>query len=389
MKILILSFYYYPDLCAGSFRCTALVEQLRRSVDSDVEIEVITTRPNRYASFQVDAVEFEKKEGFSIRRIALPSHRSGMLDQAKAFFHFAKEVNRLVKQRDYALVFATSSRLMTAVLGAWVARKKKAILYLDIRDLFVDTLNEVLPVQIRFWSKPVFSFLERWTFIQAKRINFVSKGFFEYFSARYSCANVSWFTNGIDTAFLGKQIAISPSQHNNSVTILYAGNIGEGQGLHSIVPFLAKELEGRAHFKVIGDGGRIAPLLAALKENHCSCVEVLPPMNRDQLIDEYQKADILFLHLNDYDAFRKVLPSKLFEYAAMGKPILAGVSGYCADFIKAEIRNAAVFKPCNVTEAVMAFSTLNLETQPRNSFIKKYARAPIMKAMVDDILSCL
>ena len=30
MRILVLSFYYAPDLCAGSFRTTAFVEELKK-----------------------------------------------------------------------------------------------------------------------------------------------------------------------------------------------------------------------------------------------------------------------------------------------------------------------------------------------------------------------
>ena len=48
---------------------------------------------------------------------------------------------------------------------------------------------------------------------------------------------------------------------------------------------------------------------------------------------------ILFIHLNAYPAFEKVLPSKIFEYAATGKPILAGVSGYSADFIRNNLKD--------------------------------------------------
>ena len=64
---------------------------------------------------------------------------------------------------------------------------------------------------------------------------------------------------------------------------------------------------------------------------------------KQKLIKEYLNADILFLHLNDYEAFQKVLPSKLFEYGAMNKPILAGISGYSKEFVKSEISNCAVF----------------------------------------------
>ena len=87
-------------------------------------------------------------------------------------------------------------------------------------------------------------------------------------------------------------------------------------------------------------------------------------MKRDELIKIYQSADILFLHLNDYDAFKKVLPSKLFEYGALGKPIWAGVAGHAAEFIKENITNAAVFSPCNVNDAVKSFESLEMVTEP-------------------------
>ena len=72
---------------------------------------------------------------------------------------------------------------------------------------------------------------------------------------------------------------------------------------------------------------------------------LLQPVKRDELIEIYQSADVLFLHLNDFDAFKKVLPSKIFEYAATGKPIWAGVAGYAAEFITSKIENSAVFFP--------------------------------------------
>lgn len=395
MKVLILSFYYYPDLCAGSFRCKALVEQLSQLIAPNIEIDIITTLPNRYASFDVNAPEFEKKGRLTIHRVALPSHRSGMLDQAKAFVHFVIESRKLVKQNDYVLVFATSSRLMTAALGAYIARRKKALLYLDIRDVFVDTIKDVLSPKIALWAKPLFSCIEKWTFNRAQRINLVSQGFHDYFSQRYPEVDLRFFTNGIDLEFIAdsnrvvqEDISIKTALPHR-LTILYAGNMGEGQGLHLIIPALAKRFEEKMQFKLIGDGGRKKQLEDALRASNCHNVQLLSPVGRKQLIQEYQQADVLFLHLNDYDAFRKVLPSKLFEYAAMGKPIWAGLSGYPAEFVQEEISNAAVFSPCNVWEAEAAFARLELKIQPRKKFTKKYARDHIMTAMADDILSLL
>ena len=76
---------------------------------------------------------------------------------------------------------------------------------------------------------------------------------------------------------------------------------------------------------MIGDGSRKAALDLAVAG--LDNVELRPPMARTQLLEAYRSADVLFLHLGAVPAFEKVLPSKLFEYAALGKPILAGVAG--------------------------------------------------------------
>lgn len=390
MKILILSLYYYPDLCAGSFRTTALVNQLKELVNSDIEIEVITTHPNRYASYCVNSLEYEKDGILTIRRLKLPNHKNDLISQTQSYITFVKEVKKITHSKEYSLVFATSSRLMTAVLGSWVAKKSSAKLYLDIRDLFLDTLGDVFPNKFTFWSKPVFSLLEKWSFNQADCINLVSKGFESYFEKRYPNKHLSWFTNGIDKEFiLPIPSAENLQQAPKPIKVLYAGNIGEGQGLHLIIPLLAKQMQSSVHFKVIGDGGRKALLEIELEKWNCSNVEIVAPISREELINEYQKADVLFLHLNDHNAFKKVLPSKIFEYAATGKPIWAGLCGYSARFVTSEITNAVVFSPCDSMDAVLKFNKLSLCVQDRIDFKDKYSRKKIMHDMANDILSLI
>jgi glycosyltransferase involved in cell wall biosynthesis len=389
-RLLILTFYYPPDLSAGSFRVAALVDALRARAQGRVDIDVITTLPNRYQTFTQEAPQEEVHEGLRIRRIRLPQHRSDMLHQSRAFLSYARQVRREVAHRDYGLVFATSSRLMTAALGASIAARKRLPLYLDIRDIFVDTIQDVLPRPLAWPVGRCCALLESFTMRRASRINLVSRGFESYFRERGYDKSLAWFTNGIDDEFL----AIRPQRASGRpagapTTVLYAGNIGEGQSLHRVVPDLALALGDKARFVLIGDGGRRAALDRALAERGVRNVELQPPMPRAQLLQAYLEADVLFLHLGDHDAFRKVLPSKIFEYAALGKPILAGVAGYAARFLRDEVVNAAVFGPGDVAGALRAFESLELLDRPRPAFIEKFARAKIARAMADDILALL
>jgi hypothetical protein len=374
-------------LSAGSFRASAIVDSLLAILPAGASIDVVTTAPNRYATFTREVMEVETVGALTIRRVALPSHRSDLLGQSRAFLHFARYANRQAANIPYDVVFATSSRLMTAALGAWIARRARARLYLDIRDIFVDTIGDVFPKITGVLRAPLGA-LERWTMRRADRINLVSRGFEGYFRERYPDRSYTYFTNGIDDEFLSADWSTEARapDSDGSLIVVYAGNIGEGQGLHAILPQLALELGARVRFRVIGDGGRRALLLDRLRQAGAENVEVLPPMTRAALLGAYRSADILFLHLNRHAAFEKVLPSKIFEYAATGKPIWAGVAGYSAGFIAAEVPNAVIFSPCNVSQAVEKLDSLVIQDQPRPVFENRYARRNIARAMADDIL---
>ena len=234
-RILILTFYYTPDLCAGSFRSAAFVRALRKTTHEDLEIEVLTTMPNRYQSFESVASEFEEIDNATIRRFAIKSHKSGFLDQSLSFGSYARQELNHTRGKKYDLVFATSSRLMTAALGASIVKGKKIPLYLDIRDIFTDTMNDVLVKPLKVAILPFFRLLERYTFSSATTINLVSRGFADYFSSYGSEKPLRFFTNGIDSEFLEYDFQAPPA-HGNRKVILFAGNIGEGQGLEKLIP---------------------------------------------------------------------------------------------------------------------------------------------------------
>lgn len=388
MRILFLSYYFEPDLSAGSFRATALINALSNMLPEYAHIDVVTTQPNRYHTFKSESLALEEREKVTIHRIQLPSHKNGFVDQALTFRHYAKFVKKVANGKSYDLVFGTSSRLMTAVLASYMARRLNAKLYLDIRDIFVDTISDVFPRYITAWAVPVFGLLEKYALSRANHVNLVSEGFKQYFELKYPSVQFSYFTNGIDDVFVNYSWPTVMPEAEQSV-ILYAGNMGDGQGLHLIIPELAQKLGERYKFRLIGDGGKKSLLVDKVAELGLQNVEILPPVKRDELLKEYAAADILFLHLNDVPAFEKVLPSKLFEYAATGKPMLAGVAGYAAEFISSQIENAAVFKPCDVNDGKKAIQRITLGFCARNEFKNLYVRSVISENLSASIVNVI
>ena len=196
-------------------------------------------------------------------------------------------------------------------------------------------------IHIRCFKKSFFNFLvlkkiELKTFNYAKPINLISEGFKEYF-LNFKGVNFSFFSNGIDDEFIELNNSQSKKNTNDKKLIIYAGNIGEGQGLHKIVPQTAKILGEGYTFLIYGDGGAKIKLQNEINNLNIKNVVLKEPVSRTELKIIYNNADYLFLHLNDYSAFKKVLPSKIFELATYPKIILAGVSGFSSYFIKNEV----------------------------------------------------
>ncbi|GAB2596239.1 glycosyltransferase family 4 protein [Spirosoma areae] len=389
MRILYLTFYFEPDIGPGSFRNTALVNELARQLGSGSEIHVISTQPNRYDSFRPAADTREERRNGDCRvlveRVTVPAHASDQFGQIRSFWVYYWAAHRLTRKKEYDLVVASSSRLFTAFLGARLARQKRISLFLDIRDLFREAILDVLKSPlIRLILTALLWAVERYTFGYARHINLVSDGFRSYFDS-FPQATYSYFTNGIDDEFL--RIPATPAGvHSSLKVILYAGNIGEGQGLHFLIPQAARLLGHQYRFVIIGDGSAKKKLADALHTQGVTNVDLRNSGPRTTLLDAYQNADYLFLHLNDLDACKRVLPSKLFEYAATDKPIIAGVAGYAARFVREYVPNSILFDPGDVAGLMTQLSQMPYQTQVRTAFRAQFQRKTICRAMVQQIL---
>ena len=77
--------------------------------------------------------------------------------------------------------------------------------------------------------------------------------------------------------------------------------LAKGKDFYNIVPKLAKRFEGTIQFVLVvwWQKKNFYPLLKMLG---CKNIEIQRPLDRKELWRLYQKADILFLHLNDHKA---------------------------------------------------------------------------------------
>ena len=75
-------------------------------------------------------------------------------------------------------------------------------LFLDIRDIFTDTVNSVFKFPIKQLSFPALKLIEYYTIKRANTLNLVSMGFADYFTHKINKnCRLSYISNGIDECF--------------------------------------------------------------------------------------------------------------------------------------------------------------------------------------------
>jgi len=115
------------------------------------------------------------------------------------------------------------------------------------------------------------------------------------------------------------------------------GYIGTHGMAHSL-EFIANALKGvrdqDIHFLFIGDGARKQAVMDLARQHGLPNATFLPPVPKASIADYLSILDAALVPLKRSDTFKTVIPSKIFEAAAMRKPILLGVDGEARHIIE-------------------------------------------------------
>ena len=137
--------------------------------------------------------------------------------------------------------------------------------------------------------------------------------------------------NWVDTEAI-RPLAHSRLRHelgytDDEVVVLYSGNLGEKQGLGTLLEAAERlKADERLRFVVCGDGAGRARVEDAVRSRRLSNTRLLPLQPADRLNDLLNMGDIQVL-TQRRGTDGSVMPSKLGGMMASGRPVVASVDG--------------------------------------------------------------
>lgn len=343
MKILFLTDNFPPETNAPA---TRTFEHCKEWVNKGVEVTVITCTPNFpkgkvFPGYKNKLYQKEEVEGIKVIRVwSFITANEGFIKRILDYLSFAitSFFAGLFVKTD--LIVATSPQFFTAVSGSLLSILKRKKWVFEVRDLWPETILAIGAMKrnlaIRF-----FEWLEKQLYFHADHIVVVTDTFKRKISdrgidsdkitVRKNGANLDLFKPQKKDSILEKELGLEGKK-----VFAYIGTHGMCHGLsfilNAIKPLMKSHQE--LAFLFIGDGAEKKNLIEQAKNLELKNVVFVDSVAKQEVPRYLSLMDIALVNLVKSETFLTVIPSKIFEAAAMKKPLLLGLEGETKDIIE-------------------------------------------------------
>jgi colanic acid biosynthesis glycosyl transferase WcaI len=359
MRILYLTQWFEPE--PNIVKGIAFVRALEAAGH---EVTVVTGLPNYpsgriYPGYRLRLIQQEALGGVRIVRLPLyPSHDSSSLRRSLNFMSFfvSALLYCLLRRRRYDLAYVYHPPITVGLAAAIAGLIRPLPFVLDVQDLWPDTLRATGMTGGAALARiigPLCAFVYR----RSAAILVPSNGIKRTLIDRgVPAAKLTLVLNWANAACLP---ALQASLPQPAFTVVYGGNLGRAQGLTTLVEAAAFIQPERQDLKIFvyGDGVEAATLASLADEKGVKNLRFEGRRSGEEMVDIFAGAGALVLHLVDEPLFSITIPSKTQFYLAMGRPIVAGISGDAARLLERS-GAALVVHPCDPGALARALCTM-------------------------------
>lgn len=330
MKILVACQYYAPEPFRISDICEALAEQGN-------DVTVVTGTPNYpegeiYPGYEKGARADEVIGGVRVHRCPLIPRKSGAVYRFLNYYSFAWSSRRYLRKmkEDFDVVFVNqlSPVMMAEGALAWAKRNhRRCVLYcLDLwpESLLAGGIGQGSPIYQLFLR------ISRRIYRSADGILVSSRGYAEYFREKFQIENVRYLPQYAEDLF-GE--LPQPTEEKQTVDFLFAGNVGSGQSVETIVE-AARLLKNERTIHIHIVGGGISLEKCRILAEGLPNITFYGRQKLEQMPRYYAMADVFLVSLMKDPVLSMCLPGKVQSYLAAGKPVVGAIDGEAARVIR-------------------------------------------------------
>ena len=396
MKILYVSQYFPPEMGAPAARADELSRHWARMGH---DVTVLTGFPNHPTGVVPpewrarlrrlrynETVNVGENKAIHVARTwlwPLPNRKAHERIRSYASFCISSALRGLGLARP-DVVIGTSPQLLVALSAYWIARSKRVPFVFEVRDLWPESLAAVGAGGESSLLHRSLAAIAGFLYRRADHIVVVAPAFKDHLIRHWHVpANkISIVENGVETdlfrptddtpAELHKVFTKTspglpaPNPPAHPFLVCYIGTMGMAHGLETLLD-AAEQLQTTlpaCQILLIGEGAekqRIVELAAARNLTNVHFLGEQPRQNIPALISA---ADACLVMLKKNDLFKTVIPTKLLEYMACARPVIAAVDGQTRQIVE-EARAGIFVEPEDAQALAQAVCSLAFNADER------------------------
>jgi colanic acid biosynthesis glycosyl transferase WcaI len=375
MKILYVSQYFPPEMGAPAARVSELA---RHWVKAGHEVTVLTGFPNHptgivppeYRSKLRKLVYREQKDGIDIVRTWLfpcPNRKAHERLLNYLSFVLSSCITGIFLRRP-DIIIATSPQLFVGLTGRWLGWIKRVPFILEVRDLWPDSITASGMGSDTDLSIRLLRALSAFLYRSCDHVVVVTPAFKQELVAKWRVRDnkISLVENGVETDVFTPDVIGDEVKKElgleGKFLVSYIGTLGLAHGLHAVV-------KAAAHLQIafpdiqllfVGEGADKDRLTSLVSELNLTNVHFLLQQPREKIPSIIRASDVCLVLLRKANVFETVIPTKMLEFMACGRPVILGVDGQARQII--ETAKAGVFvEPEDSTALAQAVTQLYLD----------------------------
>ena len=363
MRILFLSDNYPPEVNAPALRTHA---HCREWVAAGAEVTVISCVPNfpqgvPHKGYENRWVQEETVDGVRVVRVwSYMAANAGFAARIVDYVSFAVASVIAGLAQDFDVIVATSPQFFTAWAGSVLATIKRRPWVFEVRDLWPASIVATGAMRNGFAIR-LLERLELDLYRSADLIVPVTSAFERNLIARGIPGDgICVVPNGVNTEEWNSKGGVADRSNSEPFKVGYLGTMGLAHGLEVLLEAASLLAEEDVQFEITGDGAARDWLISFAEVRELTNVTFHDPSGREQVPARLQAFHAAVIPLRATKTFTEVIPSKIFETAAAGVPILLGVRGEAQRLVE-RYRAGIAFEPENPQELAAAIRRLKLD----------------------------